>query len=159
MIFSKEPHSIKITVLSKICKYNSHALKATYLVILLNKTELCVWKSRIRSHAQVCPTPTKYTFLNSLSKILTWLLEIWNFVIFTRKRMQNDVHVKSNDPRAFKVCPTPTKYTFLNSLSIILTWLLEIWNFVIFTCKERKNDVHVKNNDQILFLLCSTPIN
>ena len=121
--------------------------------------QLCVWKSRIRSHAQVCHTPTKYTFLNSLSKILTWLLEIWNFVIFTRKRMQNDVHVKSNDPRALKVCPTPTKYTFLNSLSIILTWLLEIWNFVIFTCKERKNDVHVKNNDQILFLLCSTPIN
>ena len=73
--------------------------------------------------------------------------------------MQNDVQVKSNDPRALKVCPTPTKYTFLNSLSIILTWLLEIWNFVIFTCKERKNDVHMKNNDQILFLLCSTPFN
>ena len=25
---------------------------------------------------KVCPTPTKYTFLNSLSIILTWLLEI-----------------------------------------------------------------------------------
>ena len=59
----------------------------------------------------VCPTPTKYTLLNSLSYSKS---EISSFL--RAKECKNDVHVKSNDPRALKVCPTPTKYTFLNSL-------------------------------------------